>query len=482
MHKYKHIKLAYMLGLISISAGFSAPSYAIIETPALDVFGSEQKVAAQTGEKLLPYSCPPLPQNGEKLDVMQTVNIALCHNPSTRATWFQLRSQAVSLNGTKVGQYVPNVSSGFSVNHSSVHADGQTNTGTSTSGSVSLSYVLFDFGVREASVEAAEKSLESAMTNYDSSLQGLIASTIQTYYSLLSAKYSLDAARDSLAFSEQTLNAAKARYELGLVAKIDVLQAESNYSSSQVSLEQAENTYQQTHHALMVIMGVEPETDVAIADVDESQFAADDFDMEVKELVEIAKRERLDLKAQEKSLESSYASLEATKRSNLPRVSMSASQNYSNAFINDFPTQASGTLGFSVSIPIFDGFTRAYSIKSNELSIKSQQIGIERTKLSIAQDVWSAYNNYQTARNSWMASFDALASAAEFRDIALGRYKAGVGSQLDVQNANATYTRALSSYINSRFSMLTSRVNLIRAVGVLNLQNADATTPLARIE
>ena len=471
-------KLLMMTMLVMVTA----PAYAVLEIPALDVFGAQKQIDTQTAIKLKPSECPPIPQNGATLQVMEVVHIALCNNPSTRTTWFQLRAQATSLNQTKVTELLPDVSASSSLSHSSSRSDGSTDTSTSTSTSASLSYTLFDFGVREATIEAAEQSLQSAMSSYDSALQGLIASTLNNYYNLLSAGYSLEAANDALTFAKQSLDAAKARFKLGVVAKSDVLQAQSSYSQSVLSYEQALNAQQQAHNTLMTGMGADPATHVEIADIDDSMLIKDDFDMRVQDLISIANQERKDLQSQQQSLASSIASLEATKRGNLPSVSMSASQTISNIGINDRATQASGSLGFSVSIPIFTGFSRPYSIKSSELGIKSQKLGIEQTKLSIAQDVWSAYNNYKTAEQSWMTSFDALASSSEFRNIALGRYKAGVGSLLDVQSAQSSYSSAQSSYISARFALLTSRVDLIRSVGILNLDNAMPATPVMELQ
>lgn len=460
-----------------------APAHAILDTPALDVFGSEELIESQTGSQLLPSQCPELPAADAKLQVMQAVHIALCNNPSTRASWFQLRAQAISLNSTKVSEWIPSVSSGITINHGYTRSDGQTDAASSTSTSASLGYKLFDFGVREATIEAAEKSLRAAMTSYDSSLQGLIATTLSRYYSLLSAGYSLDAARDSSAFAKRSLEAAETRFKLGLVPKSSVLQAKASYTQSLLSVEQSENAIRAAHNNLLVTMGLDPteHAQIQVADIDESQFAMDDFDVEVKTLIEIAKRERRDLQSQEQSLASSLASLEATKRGNLPTVNMSASQTYSDIGINDRATQSTGTLGFSVSIPIFSGFTRSYSIKNSEQSIKAQRLSIEQTKLSIAQDVWSAYNDYKTAQQNWMTSLDALNSSAELRDIALGQFKAGVGSLLDVESAQSSYASSLSSYISSRFSMLSSRVDLIRAVGILDINNAKPNAPIAEV-
>lgn len=457
-------------------------AHAVFDTPPADVFGAEAEIERNTGHGLRPNDCPDVPTVGTKINIIEVINITLCHNIQTRVSWFQLRSQAVGLNQTKVGQLLPNVSVNAGLNQNYTRADSRTDVVASSSAAASLSYTLFDFGVREATIESAEQSLQAAMTSYDSSLQGLIANTLSSYYQLLSSQYSLQATEDSLLFARRSMEAAQARFELGLVAKSDVLQAEASYAQTLLGLEQARNAVEQGYQSLAVTMGVDPATEFEIADIDESALAKDDLDVRVQELVDIALANRKDLKSAEQSLESSLASFEATKRSNLPTVSLSASQSYSDIDILNRDTPRTGALGFSVSIPIFSGFTRSYTIKSSELGIKSQRLGIQQTKLEIARDVRRAYQNYKTAEQSWLVSFDSLNSTAELRDIALGRYKEGVGSLLSLESAQSSYSSAQSSYINARFSLLSSRVDLIRAVGVLNKDNAlPSAASLARL-
>lgn len=465
-----------------VAAGIlmSAPALAIIDIPAYDIYHAEADLA-QVGKNLTPNSCPSLPRKGEKLDIMQTINIALCNNISTRASWFQLKSQAINLNSTKVGQYLPNVQASGTFGRNYTRTDGSTTDSTSSGLSASLSYNLFDFGVREATITSAEKSIQAAMLSYDSSLQGLIASTINAYYNLLASDYVLSAARENFKFSEQSLKAAQVRYDIGLVAKSDILQTQSSYSQAKLSVQQAENNQQLAKNALLVLMGYTPDNDITVKDIDDSILAEDQLDASVQSLVEQAKLNRKDLAAQKRSLESSYASLDATKRSNLPSVSISAGQNYGGRdFFKD--TTNTGTLGFSVSVPIFSGLTRAYTIKSAEEQIKSQELSLEQTKLDIYNDVWNAYINYKTAEESWMISFEALSSAAEFRDIALGRYKEGVGSLLDVLSGQSSYAGALSSHISTRFALLNARVNLVRSIGVLDLSNANPNKSISELK
>lgn len=455
-------------------------AHAVLDAPALDLFHAEADLT-QTDQNLKPNECPNLPAQGQTINLMQTINIVLCNNRTTRASWFQLRSQAIGLNQTKVNAYIPNVTSDATLSRSNTHVDGSTTVSTSTSAGVTLGYTLFDFGVKSATVEAAETSMQAAMLNYDSRLQGVIASSIQAYYALLNASYSLDAAKESFKFAEESSKAAQARYEIGLVALSDVLQANASYSQSKLNVENAENRLQLTQNALLVLMGYTPDNALNISDVDDEILAADDLDVRVQDLVVRAHLNRKDLAAVEKSLESSRASLEATKRSNLPSVSVSASQSYdANKIFED--TQASSRIGFSVSVPIFSGLSRSYSIKSAEDQIKAQELSFEQTKLDIVQDVWTAHTNYKTAEQSWITSFDALNSATELRDISLGRYKAGVGSLLDVLSAQSSYASAINSHISTRFALLTSRIDLIRAVGILDLTNANPKQSLAALQ
>jgi outer membrane protein TolC len=54
--------------------------------------------------------------------------------------------------------------------------------------------------------------------------------------------------------------------------------------------------------------------------------------------------------------------------------------------------------------------------------------------------------------------------------VALGRYKEGLGTILDVLNAESQYTGALQSQLQSRYNLLATRVDLIRAVGIIDLE------------
>jgi hypothetical protein len=141
---------------------------AVSETPAAAL------VAANTANSVSPCIFSVL---GEPLRLDEAVNRALCNNPRTREAWANVKVQAGGVGAAKAA-YLPNVSatwqevrddsvtdvSGYprlsSANRSTVH-----------SGSVSLNWVLYDFGGRQAALRNAQELLAAARANQDATLQ-----------------------------------------------------------------------------------------------------------------------------------------------------------------------------------------------------------------------------------------------------------------------------------------------------------------------
>ena len=112
---------------------------------------------------------------------------------------------------------------------------------------------------------------------------------------------------------------------------------------------------------------------------------------------------------------------------------------------------------------------QTYNERAAEKELQAQKEALTRRELSVEQDVWNAWHNYETAKQQWVTSEDQMVSAVQLKDVALGRYKEGLGSILDVLNAQLQYSTALQIQLESRYNLFATRVDLIRAVGVLTL-------------
>lgn len=439
-----------------------------------DPFGGREKVAIY-GTRLMPDICPPMPENKTALTLSQVVNLSLCYNPDTKTAFLSLMSSADSY-AASYSAYLPSISSGFSRSRSrsfSKGRDGNTSISGDSDGSISASMTLYDFGQRELGIEAAELSLTAAGLGYDTTLQSAIATAIRSYYSLLTAQNAVEVATASNLFAKQSFEAAELRHQLGLVPLADKLQATVAYSQSQLSLQQAENTLSITRGSLARLLGMPVDAALGVAEIDDSNLTNDPFGGNVQLLIDRAKNERSDLKSSRASLKAAEIALKRTKRSNLATITATAGMGYDTVKVFGDDATRSQSIGVSVSIPIFTGFTQTYNTRIAETGIKSQMESLKASELGIEQEVWSAWHNYENAKKNWEISWDQLASATQLRDVTLGRYKEGLGTILDVLNAQSSYRGALQSHLTTRLSLLTSRLDLIRAVGALNLDNIE---------
>jgi len=473
-----------------------------LATQVNDPFHAEKKAKSLVEQDLKPDHCGALPGDNHKLTFEEVVIASLCHNPDAIAAYFNLLNQASSYMGN-YSEYLPTITASGSRTRTKVTSPGTsistldptTDTiisssanATTFSGSydVSAGLTLYDFGQREFKIEIAELSLAGSGMSYNSTLQGMIASALQAYYALLTAQNALGVTQESEQFAKESYDAAALRHQIGQVPLADELQAKASYSGAQLATEQAVNQLTQAQAALALLMGLPADTPLAVADIRDDTLANDPFGGNVQSLMAKAKQSRLDLLSSRLALKSSEISLKSLERSDFATVSATANMDVGNDKVDVFNRNGtrSNAIGVNVSIPIFTGFSQLYSERAARESLEAQKQSLIKTELTVEQDVWNSWHNYETAKLSWKTSQDQFDTAVLLKDVTLGRYKEGLGSILDVLNAETQYSSALQSRLQTRYSLLTSRIDLVRAVGVLNLdtmcpQTTTAVAPAA---
>ena len=125
-------------------------------------------------------------------------------------------------------------------------------------------------------------------------------------------------------------------------------------------------------------------------------------------------------------------------------------------------------MGINLNVPIFSGFSTTYRVRSAEAQVEAKNAQLEQVHLQVALDVWTAYQNLTTATQSLRTTAVLLDSAEQSARVALGRYKAGVGSILDVLNAQSALASARQQRIQSTFNWNISRATLAQSMGSLD--------------
>jgi outer membrane protein TolC len=127
----------------------------------------------------------------------------------------------------------------------------------------------------------------------------------------------------------------------------------------------------------------------------------------------------------------------------------------------------SSLVGVSLSVPIFDGFGKAARIQKNRVQIN--QIENQRTflKESFKNELYAAKANLRNDLNLLEVQEANLQLATEVYQIARIKYKEGVGSNLEVVEADAALIQAEINYLGAIYDGLISKINLEKALGLL---------------
>ncbi|MDD2915596.1 MAG: TolC family protein [Gallionella sp.] len=422
---------------------------------------------------------------GQKLfGLSDVVNAALCNNPQTREAWANARVQAAQV-GVSKASYLPSPTVTASGSRSRANAAPSV---YQRSIGLSLSYLLYDFGARAANLENARQLLGAAAATQDSAVQAVFLSAVQAFYQTQAMLAALNAAQETERAAKESFSAAEARYIAGSATPADKLQAQTAYSQATLNRISADGNMKNAKGTLANMLGLDANRDVPLVAaqgyaVRQSSFTAPAdhteagymqageaealkiFGRDVAALIEDARQHRPDLYAAAAQVKAAEANVEAARAAGKPSISLTASTNQtSSAGVASRGSSA----GLTLSVPIFSGFAPTYRIRAAEAQVESKNAQLERLRLQVALDVWTAYQNLTTATQSLRSTADLLNSAEQSERVALGRYKAGVGSMLDVLNAQSALAGARQQRIQATFNWNISRATLAQAMGSLD--------------
>ena len=408
------------------------------------------------------------------LGVLEVVDIALCQNPETREAWANARAQA-ALVGAAQGAYLPDMDAriGASKDWRNDDADSR-----QTSASLTLSWLLYDFGARDAGLANARQLLNAAASTLEAAVQNVFLAALQSYYNAQAARAAIAAAIESEKASRESFTAAETRYRVGVGTPADRLQAQTALSQATLARIQAEGSLRTAFGTLAATMGLPANTPLLLDDIPNAA-PPPAFERDVDALIDAAKARRPDLLAADAHLRAALANVDATRAAGQPRLALSAGPSWaeSSSSGNTFAS-SSGAIGLTLSIPLFSGFDTTYRVRAAEARVAASSAQRDKLRLQVALDVWSSYQNLTTATQTIRSSVDLLNSAEQSERVALGRYKAGVGTILDVLNAQSALASARRQRIAAQLDWNVSRAALARAVGALDHRLLDANAEI----
>ena len=432
-----------------------------------DVFGTETTLHANMGGFHDPVGrvCQ-LPAGLLSFDA--AVDLALCRNPATRAAWASAREQAAAL-GAAQAAWLPNIeANGLNSTVSGQHVDATYHwvdiTQRSRDAAVNLTWTLYDFGGRESRIRAAHRVLDSAALTANSVAQQTVLTVAQVYFDVVAADQALEAARHTESVYAQSLEIAKSLQSGGVASLADVLQVETAYDEAVYNRIQSVAAAKAAHGALAVTLGLTADHSVML-EKPMVPTAPPALSAKMADLMAEAVRQRPDLAAAQAAREAAIAEVSVARAVGRPRISFGTSRN--SVDTTGLTQQNYNVVGFSVTVPIFNGFSTNYGIRQAQAAVEASEANVEQARLNVSLGVWNAYYGLAAANEGLVATASLIKTASSNEDVALGRYQSGVGSILDVLTAESGAATGRQLRIHAERDWQVARAQLALALGRL---------------
>jgi outer membrane protein len=424
--------------------------------------------AAAEADKSAPLVPPDLAANLPNLTLAEIVNIALRNSTQTRQAWAQALAAAAAY-GSERGSYFPQIGANGSVDwQKNPLGGGRLASGERTySANGTLSWLLFDFGGRGASVEQMREALFAADWTHSAAIQGVILQVEQAYYNYFAAKALLAAQQATMTEAQTNLSAADDRHSAGLATIADVLQARTALSQATLVLETLQGQIMTTRGILATAMGLPADTDFDV-DLPIGAPPIEHMTKSVEDYLDIAMRERPDLAAARAQALQATARVRSARAERLP--SISANGTIGRLYLNDVSNSRGNdtyNVSIGVSFPLFAGGSFHYNVLQAKAEADAARAYARGIQDLVTLQVWTSYYDLQTADQRVRTSDDLLASATQNQEVAAGRYKAGVGSILDLLTAQSLLEDARAQQVQARADWWLAAAQLAHDTGTL---------------
>jgi len=409
---------------------------------------------------------------GRVLSLTECITIALEHSPRTAESWQSIRAMAARVGRAKA-DYLPTIGLRSGASRGDVaELDDKVDLGAQNryEAVFGIRWLLFDGGGRKARVDAAVAEVLAAGFQHNTALQDVALNVMEAYYNLLATRSFQKLAVETVRQRGYQLRMAEARHRAGVVAKSDVLKAQTEKADADLNLVRAKNAVHVAKGRLASAMGLRVSTDVQVADAPEVDYTQGLADIEA--LLDEAARNRSELKIALAQVRRQEAAVRIAESRSWPAIVFDAGFGWlGRRFL---PGQEQWTLGQTLDLPLFTGFDRTYQRHGSKADLARAVAQREGVLRGVELEVWTAYWQIIEAGEAIEAAKRFVASAEESARVAEGEYRNGTGSIIELIGAQTARTAARDRLIQARLDWRTSMTRFERAVGRSLAERAES--------
>lgn len=411
---------------------------------------------------LLVFLMPTQPAYAESaLTLDEALTTALKSHPQILEARENLNG-AEARAGQAMANYYPQISIAADWNRGSSYLTALQNIRTTEVNSTALylKQIIYDFGRTSGAVDAARGNRDAADKTLSITRQDLTLRVKSAFYLLFASEKQVAAVRQTVKARAQVHGQALEFFNQGVRAKVDVVRAESNLFAAKSALIRAENNLEIARLELANSMGMASLEGRAL----EEPSPGTSPPLPERSLAQqeaIQNRAELKLLANQKT--AANANLKTARGSYLPILSATASIGYAD---RDFPPAGNiWGVGLNLTMPLFTGFSSVEQVREANAAINAIAARQNSFRLQIIKESEAAWLGVNEASARMVSTAKEVAAANENQMLAEGRYQEGVGSIIEVTDAQSQSLDAQTAHIQAIYDYYTALARLDRAVG-----------------
>jgi len=436
------------------------------------------------------------------LSIKDCIELALQNSPKIKKSKYNY-GIAKNQVGISKSAYFPYLGVGTGYFLSGSRDSRNTGTNNYYNAEASLNQLIWDFGKTNADIKMQDFNRIAAIYNFNSIVLDTTFAVKVNYYGVLAAKAAVEINKAYVQINERNYQRTKAYFEEGIKSKIDLVNAEVYLSDAKVSLVESEKQYQNAIVKLNNSMYVayapeyeiedtegfnfirrltpvnlekisekidmsappEPVSDAFLTSEVEKIDVLDNYKFEpfpytFEQAVELAYKNRPDLKAYEATLEAMKQSLKYIQREFYPELSGKAGYGFRD-------TNTTNSYNVSVNLSTSVNFMqRKHLVDNGKIQVEIAENEIDLTKQDVYFEVQDYYiNMIQLEKQIPLLAIKVRQTLENF-ELADGRYSVGLGDFIELQDAKVNYNNAQHEYVMKVYNYNLARNNLEKAIAL----------------
>ncbi len=441
-------------------------------------------------------------QKNTILSLEDCINIALENSPQVKKYRYNYEISKKNTNIAK-SAYFPTFGVGTGWGYNSNRNNRMNSESTAYTAEASINQLIFDFGQTHASIKMRKFNQIAAKYNFDNTVLNTIYQVEINYFGVLAARTNIDVEKANVEVNERNYQRIKAYFDEGIRSKIDLVNAEVNLSDAKIQLVSAQQRYKEAivklNNSMYVAYAPEYEiknteafnftrnlTPVNLQRISETKdlstppaavgdayltagvqklnvlenYKFKAFPYTFEQSVEMAKKNRPDLKSYESVKSAMEQELLVLKRTYYPKITANAGYGYRDQYSTN-----SYNIGINASTN-FNIMSKKNEIDIGKIQVEMAKNDIEELEQNIYFDIQSLYVAMKQLEEQIPLMGVKVKQTLENFELADGRYSVGLGDYIELQDAKVKYNNAQQSYVNTVYLYNVARANLEKAIGM----------------